>query len=93
MISADEVAVAGGKYGIMNANYYLRNNNQYFTMTPYNYNYQRIYSSFLAIKADGSLDNIVGSNRSSYLRPVINLKANTVISGGDGSVSNPYIID
>lgn len=28
-----------------------------------------------------------------YVRPVINLKSNTLITSGDGSLSNPYIIE
>ncbi len=27
-----------------------------------------------------------------YVRPVINLKSNTLITSGDGSLSNPYVI-
>ena len=89
LITADEVAYAGGVYGSTNQSYYLYNNQVYWTMSPSN-----VFSSgsayVLCVPSSGSLVN----NRvdSAYgVRPVINLKANTKFQGS-GTIDSPFEI-
>ena len=92
LITADEVAFAGGKYNEKNENFWLRTNGYFWTMSPSIFNASSIYAFELSVHPAGIIRNdyvIFGLG----LRPVINLKSNTLISMGDGTPSNPYIIE
>ncbi|MGM9834561.1 MAG: hypothetical protein ACI31M_02120 [Bacilli bacterium] len=89
LITADEVSLAGGTYRLPNTSYYLNNNTEFFTMTPRDYYYKK--TSMFVVKANGSLEESSSSNKKG-VRPVISLKANTVVIG-DGTIDNPYRID
>lgn len=89
LISADEVVLAGANYNSANPNVYLNNGTDFYTMTPSDYYYYSAYMMFL--KADGTLDDISVSQKKA-IRPVISLKASTVVIG-DGTLENPYKID
>ncbi len=89
LITADEVTFAGGLYHKDNTAYYLYNQSGfYWTMTPYYY--LDGYAAVFNMSANGLLtDNDV--NKMLGVRPVINLKANTMFkSGGTGTSNNPY---
>ena len=89
LITADEVAFAGGVYGSSNTSYYLYNNAYYWTMSPSYYRSDGAYVFY--VWSDGSLyESRVGYTFG--VRPVINLKANVTILSGDGSSLNPYKI-
>ena len=90
LITADEVAYAGGVYGSSNSSYYLYTNQDYWTMSP------RFFDSGIAwvfaVYSSGYLDGPhVGSTNG--VRPVVNLKADTQFSSGNGTSTNPYIIN
>ena len=90
LISADEVAFAGGVVSDSNKNssYYLYNGSTYWTMSPF-FCGSRPYGTIVAY--DGFLTN--SELLLAYgVRPVINLKANVTILSGDGSSLNPYKI-
>ena len=89
LISADEVAYAGGVVGIANQSYYLYTNQYYWTMSPF-YFYGSDAGVFV-VSNDGNLSGYYVIDPSS-VRPVINLKANVTIQSGDGSSTNPYVI-
>ena len=90
LISADEVAYAGGVYNTINESYYLYTGQNFWTMSPL-YFYSD-YAHVLCVYSIGSLgDGWVRSSAS--VRPVINLKADVTISSGDGLASNPYQIN
>ena len=85
LITADEVAFAGGVYGSNNTSYYLYNNAYYWTMSPFIYN-------------SGAFVFLVNGNGSLYyyrvdgtagVRPVINLKSAIAITGS-GTTSDPF---
>ena len=89
LITADEVAYAGGVYNTVNTNYYLNTGAYYWTMSPRNfvgsiavewfvYSGGRLYDYFV-VNSDGA-------------RPVINLISGIEITGGDGIASNPYVV-
>ena len=103
LMTADEVSYAGGVYGINNpiAYYYLAKDGSgsitgdsyWWTLSPYSYS-----SSGGAYAL-----NVCGSRYPGYLdwnraytgnvvRPVISLKAEVIVTGGDGSGDNPYTV-
>ena len=89
LITADEVAYAGGVNGSNNQSYYLYTDQYYWTMSPY-----RFYGSnarMFRVTEIGYLDYDIVDD-SIGVRPVINLKANVQITGGNGSSSSPYVI-
>lgn len=89
LISADEIVLAGANYNSVNPNIYLNNNTDFYTMTPSDYYQYSAYMMFL--KADGTLDDVSVSQKKA-IRPVISLKASTIVVG-NGTVENPYKID
>ena len=91
LITADEVAYAGGVHGQNNTSYYLYTNSNYWTMSPSSFN--GAYAYVFLVYAFGWLnysnalvDGALG------VRPVVNLKADVQISSGSGTSSNPYVI-
>ena len=92
LITADEVALAGGKNGIKNENYYLRTNANYWTMSPSTFHSSGAYALEFYVHPTGLMsNNFVASGYG--LRAVINLSSEVLISEGDGSSENPYILD
>ena len=59
-------------------------------MTPYRYSYSLNGYIFYASQGHYSY-SVVTVKRITY--PVINLKSDIQITGGDGSKSNPYIVE
>ena len=97
LITADEVAMAGGRAYYNgsyspNSNYYLYNGNYFWTLSPSHFysNYSVAYVWF--VMPSGSLRPWNYVANSFGVRPVINLKANTLITKGDGSSLNPFVI-
>ena len=82
LITADEVAFAGGVYNQSNTSYYLYNNAYYWTMSPYTFN-------------GGTAHVFTGTLYGWYVtytngvRPVINLKSAIAITGS-GTTSDPF---
>ena len=90
LITADEVEFAGGK-NENNTSYYLYNGQNYWTMSP-NY-WNGGYAFVFYVASDGYLDNGYVDWTNPGVRPVINLKADTLFaSGGTGTQSNPYVV-
>ncbi len=90
LITADEVAYAGGVYGSSNSSYYLYTGQTYWTMSPYWYGGGNA-GVFLVSSTNGLSGTGVGW-AAWGVRPVINLKADVQISTGTGTSSNPYVI-
>ena len=91
LITADEVALAGGVYGTNNTSYYLYNNQYYWTMSPYGF-FSSGYATVFVMYSSGNLiDWDVSLTRG--VRPVINLKADVTILSGNGTSSSPYIVE
>ena len=90
LISADEVAYAGGVWATNNTSYYLYTGQNYWTMSPRNFNggNARVFyvDSTGSLNGNGNVTNAYG------VRPVVNLKADVQISTGSGTSSNPYVI-
>ena len=92
LILADEVALAGGIVFLPNSNYYLYNGKSYWTLSPSgffsDYSSARVWN----VMSSGGLDPWNNVSNSYGVRPVINLKADTLITKGDGTALNPFVI-
>ncbi len=89
LITADEVAYAGGVYGQTNESYYLYTNSNYWTISPYYFNGS--YAGVFIVYSTGQLFNTnVFSTRG--VRPVINMKSNIQFSEGNGTSETPLVV-
>ena len=88
LISADEVAFAGGVYSQNNnSSYYLYNNTDYWTMTP-NYFYDNETLVFL-VDSSGRISASNDVTRAYGVRPVINLHSDVALLGS-GTTTDPF---
>ena len=97
LITADEVALAGGRGYYMgayspNSSYYLYNGQIYWTMTPSYFYNGTSNSRVWDILENGSLSSWRSVDFSSGVRPVINLRSDVQITKGDGTALNPYVV-
>ena len=89
LITADEVAMAGGVYNTTNSSYYLYTNQYYWLGSPSNFNFNGAAIEF----------NVNSSGPLSYsfvytkygTRPVVSLSSKAKLSG-NGTYSNPYTV-
>ena len=65
---------------------YLTQNGSFWLMTPSNKN---TYSAFYV--SNGTIKE-TSTSQTKKVRPVITLAADTLISGGDGTEANPFIV-
>ena len=81
---------AGGK-NANNTSYYLYNGQDYWTMSPYMWNGSA--GSYVFYVYSGGHLNWNGASSAIGVRPVINLKADTLFaSEGNGTQNNPYVV-
>ena len=88
LITADEVAYAGGKLFASNSSYYLYSGYSSWTMSPNDFSSGR--SHVWTVTSAGILTTAFVDN-SSALRPVISLKSDITFSG-NGSMNQPFEI-
>ena len=91
LITADEVVMAGGVYGITNSNYYLYTGKNYWTMSPSYFYVEDDYVFEFIVNTLGRLSNY-GVFSAIGVRPVINLASDVTLSG-TGTASDPYIVE
>ncbi len=91
MITADEVVYAGGYINEWNKLYYLYTGEDYWTMSPYEFNGS--HALVLRVDAAGAYleESSVWSN-GIFLRPVINLRSGTKFTRGSGLYNDPYVV-
>lgn len=91
LITVDEAAFAGGVYLSVNPEYYLYTGQTYWTMSPSSFNSSNASASAWFVNSTGYLSaNWVTASRG--VRPVVNLSADILITGGDGTKVNPYMV-
>ena len=94
LLSADEVSFAGAsKYGQTNKSYYLYNSSitsYWWLSSPYCFSGS--YALEWSVRGSFGDINTFNVNVASAFRPSINLKAELLINGGDGTSSNPYTV-
>ena len=93
LLTADEVVLAGG-YSEQNLSYYLYTGNIYWTMSPSFFAITTGFADVRSVENNGSADSshYVGVGDPTGVRPVINLKPNSLKSG-DGTALNPYTVE
>ena len=92
LISADEVAYAGGVWATHNTSYYLYTGQNYWTMSPSYFYSSNSRASVFRVNSGGNLDAPYVDNANG-VRPVINLKASVQITGGSGTSTDPYVAE
>ena len=93
LITADEVAMAGGVYGSSNINrsYYLYTNQYYWSGSPYFFERSRSIAFEFQVDSSGTLNT--GNVDLTYgARPVVSLSSEAKLSG-DGTWNNPYVVE
>ena len=91
LLTADEIAYAGGVIGTSHSSYYLYNSDYFWSLSPY-YALRGSYAYVFFVYSTGDL-------RSDYVynaygvRPAVSLRPGVkVTSEGDGTMENPYIV-
>ena len=92
LITADEAAMAGGVYNTPNSNYYLYNGQYFWTLSPSGFHSNYSLAHVWSVLPSGGLFGWISVTSSFGVRPVINLKADTQITKGDGTALNPYVV-
>ena len=92
LITADELAMAGGVYNTSNTNYYLYNGQYQWSLSPGTFDSHYSIANVWNVGPSGDLDPWDNVTASFGARPVINLKADTQITKGDGTALNPYVV-
>ena len=97
LILADEVAFAGGRAYYNgeyspNSNYYLYDGMYFWTFSPSYFEPHHSKVHVWRVMPSGSLMPWYDVTDSIGVRPVINLKADTAITKGDGSLLNPFVV-
>ena len=90
LLNYDELVYAGGYYGESDGNYYLNNNNYFWTMSPAGFSVNLQISTAWVLQG---LTFNLNVNGTYILRPVVIFNANTKISDGDGTKDNPFIVE
>ena len=91
LITVDEAAFAGGVYLSANSKYYLYTGQTYWTMSPATFASSHAYASVWCVRLTGYL-SALWFTTSVGVRPVVNLSADILITGGDGTKVNPYMV-
>ena len=101
LITAQEVALAGGylngdndlynggNNGVMNEDYYMFTETNYWTMSPYGFDGGIARVVYVDNKGTMRPDTV---KRAYDVIPVISLKSNVSISGGTGTNDNPFVV-
>ena len=105
-LTADEVVYAGAKVGALNKYFYLMNESfrndtfdyyYFYTMSPGKFGKNGFTETdfILTLNGSGGFNNfpVHGDGSSVTFRPTINLKPETQFFSGNGSLSNPYVIE
>ena len=93
LITADEVAYAGGVWNVDNSKYYLYTNQWYWTMSPDIFTASGTHPVFnFSVLGSGSFNYAGVADPTIGVRPIINIKSNTQFYEGSGTSSDPYIV-
>ena len=90
MITGDEVAYAGGVSYQYNYRYYLQGGYAFWTLSP------SYFSGGLAFALNVSNNSHFGDGNVGYndgLRSVVSVNSKAIVTSGDGSLANPYIVE
>lgn len=88
----DEVVMAGEKAWNINTSNWLTTGQDYWTMSPAIFTTWNAVSILWNVGANGYINSTSWTSSKFGIRPVINLKKDTLISEGNGTKANPYVI-
>ena len=91
LITRDEATLAGTVYNVRNTNYYLYQPIVFYTLSPIYFSSLNSESVVWSIFS-GSFTAMGNVSAGYSIRPVINLKSDVIISKGDGSSINPFVV-
>ena len=91
LITVDETVYAGLAWSSGNSSNYLYTKQNYWTIAPYIVNSNGDARVFCVTSGGGFGFN--GVNNTHGVRPVVNLRSNVIISSGNGTATNPYIVN
>ena len=94
MLTFDEIVYAGGGNS-SNSNYYLNNNattNYWWALSPFVFDSDSDYVLSFNVIYNGYVNYDAVYGNFFALRPAVTLLSSTQITGGNGTVSNPYTI-
>ena len=89
LITADEVAIAGGKAWNINSSFWLKTGQAYWTMSPSYFSSWDGSAYVWSVSGVGTLSDYWTASALG-VRPVINLKSGTLLSKGNGTSYSPY---
>ena len=92
LLTYDELVYSGVDGKHVNKLAWTYSSSDYWTMTPSNYSISYRISGGFTLSTNGYIYQWPGLQSKFDVRPVINLKADVEISGGIGTVNDPYII-
>ena len=92
LITIDEASMAGGVVNIVNTGYYLYTGQIYWTLSPSIFSSDYVDAILWNVNSTGYLNPWTWVAGSYGVRPVINLSSDVMISGGDGTSINPYVV-
>ncbi|MDY4544335.1 MAG: hypothetical protein SPE00_03335, partial [Bacilli bacterium] len=90
LITADEVAMAGGVWNTSNSSYYLYTNQYYWSGSPSIFNGVSSSTYGFGVAGSGRVDAHIVSDDGGA-RPVVSLSSKAKLSG-NGTYSNPYTV-
>ena len=90
LITADEVAMAGGVWNTSNSSYYLYTNQYYWSGSPFIFNGVSSSTYGFGVAGSGRVDAHIVSDDGGA-RPVVSLSSKAKLSGS-GTYSNPYTV-
>ncbi len=88
LITADEAMYAGANT-VPNDTYYLYTGQNYWTMSPYDFNGS--YAGVFCVSSFGYLGYYYVDSTNIGVRPVVNVDPNKVSISGTGTIDNPYL--
>ncbi len=92
LITIDEAIFAGSARLVEDNRNYLYTGYRYWAMSPGFYN-TTAYMGGMIHQGWISLGAPVTDDKYRYYRPVINIKAETFLKSGDGTINNPYVFE
>mgnify|MGYP007103626286 CR=1 FL=1 len=92
LVTYDELVFSGMDYDHVNKLAWSYSTQHYWTMSPSYFDASWGFASGWALNSAGYLNNGWNVNASIGARPVINLKSDTLITGGIGTGSDPFVV-
>ena len=81
--------MAGGKSGTTNGDFWLNSGQYYWTMSPSYFSTNSSSARVWSVTSTGDVGSYFTTDAHG-VRPVINLSSDVLVTGGNGTASNPY---